>query len=120
MASILVIDDSSFARKSVVRMLAVAGNHVLEAANGREGLEKAEKHKPDCIILDLLMPEMDGLEVLRALKERECAIPVIVVSADIQETTRKECMELGIVAFIRKPFNANELLDIVMGITCAK
>ncbi len=120
MSSILVVDDSSFARQRLVSILADAGHQVMDAANGLEGLEKAEKHVPDCIVLDLLMPEMSGLEVLRALKEKGLTIPVIVVSADIQETTQKECMELGAIAFMNKPFNENELIEIIQGILCTK
>lgn len=67
MSSILVMDDSSFARQRLISILADAGHQVTDAANGLEGLEKAEKHMPDCIVLDLLMPEMSGLEVLSTL-----------------------------------------------------
>jgi len=120
MSSILVVDDSSFARQRLVSILTDAGHQVIEAANGFEGLEKAERHMPDCITLDLLMPEMSGLEVLRALKEKGLTIPVIVVSADIQETTQKECMELGAIAFMNKPPNENELMEIIQGTLCTK
>lgn len=120
MARTLIIEDSVFVRRRVAELLRADDNEVLEAANGYEGLDKAEKLKPDIIILDLLMPEMDGFEVLSALNERGLTIPVIVLSADIQDTTQAECLKLGAVAFIEKPLIENKLLDIVHSILCSK
>ncbi len=120
MACILIIEDSIFTRQSLIGILTVDGNEVLEATNGREGLEKAEKLKPDCIVLDLLMPGMNGLEVLNALKDRGITIPVIVLSADVQDTTQAECMELRAAVFVEKPLKGDELLDAVHGILCSK
>lgn len=120
MACTLIIEDSAFIRRRVAEVLRADDNEILEAANGYEGLDKAEKLKPDIIILDLLMPEMDGFEVLNALNERGLTIPVIVLSADIQDTTQAECLKLGAVAFIKKPLIGNELLDIVHSILCSK
>lgn len=120
MGAILIIEDSAFTRRRIAETLSADGNEVLEAANGCEGLEKAEKLKPDCIVLDLLMPEMNGLEVLNALKDRGITIPVIVLSADVQDTTQAECMELGAAVFVEKPLKGDELLDAVHGILCSK
>ena len=113
MTSILVVDDSEFSRQMTVEMLEASGYKVLEAGNGIDGLEKAERHKPDCMLLDLLMPEMDGREVLTALDEKGLTIPVIVLSADIQETTRKDCIELGAIDFVKKPLKKELLLKAV-------
>ena len=118
--TVLLIDDSSFARQMVAKILTSQGNEVLEAMNGQEGIEKAEQHRPDCIVLDLLMPEMDGFGVLRALKEKDLLIPTIVLSADIQETAQAECLKLGAVAFLKKPFKEDELLETLHGIFCSK
>ncbi len=118
--TVLLIDDSAFARQMVAKTLTAQGNEVLEAANGQEGIEKAEQYRPDCIVLDLLMPEMDGLGVLRALKEKDLVIPTIVLSADIQETAQAECLKLGAVAFIEKPFKEGKLLEVVNGVLCSK
>ena len=120
MSTILIIEDSGFSRRRLVEILGADGSETLEAANGYEGVEKAEKLKPDCIVLDLLMPEMDGFGVLKALKERSLTIPVIVLSADVQDTTQTECRQLGAVTFIKKPLNENELLDAVHSILCSK
>ena len=113
MTSILVVDDSEFSRQITVDMLEASGYKVLEAGSGIDGLEKAERHKPDCMLLDLLMPEMDGREVLTTLDEKGLTIPVIVLSADIQETTRKDCIELGAIDFVKKPLKKELLLKAV-------
>ena len=113
MARILIIDDSEFSRQRTVEILKGNGFDVLEAAGGREGLQKAEGNKPDCIILDLLMPEMNGYEVLNELKEKGITIPIVVLSADIQDTTQQECFKLGAVDFVKKPPKEEELLKAI-------
>ncbi|MBW8039012.1 MAG: response regulator [Planctomycetes bacterium] len=120
MACILVIDDSAFARRMTSKALKAQGNEVLEAESGHHGVELAEKHEPDGIVLDLLMPEMDGLEVLNILKDKGLDIPVIVLSADIQESTQTECMEHGAAAFLKKPVQENELIEVIQGVLCSK
>ena len=96
------------------------GNEVLKAESGHDGIEQAVRHRPDCIVLDLLMPEIDGFEVLKTLNEKGLAIPVVVLSADIQETTRARCLELGAVGFLKKPLNEDELAEVVQGVLCSK
>ena len=118
--TVLVIDDSAFTRQMVTKILTAQGNEVLEAENGQDGIEKAEQYRPDCIVSDLLMPEMNGFGVLRALKEKDLVIPTIVLSADIQETTQAECLKLGAVAFVKKPLKEGELLEAVHGVLCSK
>ncbi len=109
MAKVLVIDDSSFQRKWIVRTVQALGHHAVEATNGREGLEMIDAEKPECITVDLNMPEMTGLEFLEEVKTRNLTTPVIVVTADIQSATRQRCEELGAVAFLNKPFRPSEL-----------
>lgn len=69
MALILTIDDSMFMRKRMISMLKEDGHDILEAEDGIKGLQMAGSYKPDCILLDLIMPEVDGLKVLEALHE---------------------------------------------------
>ena len=109
MAKVLVIDDSSFQRKNLCKLLGNIGYQTVVAENGKEGLEMAEVEAPDCIITDLLMPVMSGTDFLRELRARATEIPIVVLSADIQESTRTECMSLGAVAFLTKPINRDEL-----------
>lgn len=120
MARILVVDDSLSARWIFVRMLKAGGHEVLEASSGRQAVKKTVSYKPDCMLLDLLMPEMDGFEVLNILKRKGLTIPVIVLSADIQETTRTKCLELGAVDFLNKPPEEAELLDAVKNVLGSK
>ena len=113
MAKILLVDDSSFQRKNVSKMLVAMGHEVVAAENGKVGLEKAETDQPDLIITDLLMPVMDGIGYLRGLNARKLMIPVVVVSADIQETSRTECMELGAKTFLNKPIKESDLKEAI-------
>lgn len=109
MARILLVDDSKFQRKCISQMLCGLGHEVSEAENGEMGLQMIEAAKPDMIITDLLMPVLDGVGLLRGVKEANCTIPVIVVTADIQESTKKECLQLGAKAFLNKPHNSADL-----------
>jgi len=103
MALILIIDDSLYMRRKIINALKPDGHEILEAENGFKGLKIANSHKPDCILLDLIMPDMDGIKVLKALFESGSKTPVIVITADIQESVQKQCMEFGVRAFINKP-----------------
>ena len=116
MARILVVDDSMFARLNICNILKSSGHETVEAANGREGLEKARAVKPDCILSDLLMPELDGIEFLASLREQKLRLPVIVLTADIQETKRQQCLDLGAAGFINKPPKKQQLLSLISDI----
>jgi CheY-like chemotaxis protein len=113
MAQILMMDDSMYQRHKVRQALEAEGFDLIEAANGREGLEMIALTSPNCILLDLIMPEMDGLEVLQALHDQESSIPIVVLTADIQESTRQRCQELGTAAFINKPLQEAELVNTI-------
>ena len=113
MALILITDDAAFARRMVRKALQEDEHVVLEAANGLECLEMVSAHSPECIVLDLLMPEMDGFGVLQALRDQGVSIPVIVLSADIQESARQQCMDLGAYAMLKKPPKAPEIRSMI-------
>lgn len=113
MTRILIIDDSAYQRHKARRAIEAAGYELLEAINGHEGLDAAATNVPDCILLDLLMPGMSGEEVLCAFHDQGLHIPVIVLTADIQESTRQQCLQLGAVAFINKPLQEEELVDTI-------
>ena len=113
MARILIVEDSGYQRMKIRNALQAEGHETMEAEDGQIGLELVDAHPFDCMLLDLIMPNTDGLEVLQALREREAKIPVIVLTADIQETTREQCFELGAVGFINKPVKADELRSTV-------
>lgn len=109
MAKFLVIDDSRFSRNRTVAALREQGHDVVEMSNGEEGLAATIAHTPDCVVLDMLMPVMDGPEFLRRLRGSGSDLPVIVLTADIQASTRVLCEELGVRGFLNKPLRPEEL-----------
>jgi CheY-like chemotaxis protein len=113
MALILVADDSWLTRQMVGKVLQSEGYDIIEAVNGKEAVDTVETCSPDCVLLDLLMPELDGFGVLQAFAEKGLLIPVIVLSADIQETSREKCLSLGAAAIINKPPKDLELLGAI-------
>ena len=113
MEKVLIIDDSFFQRKVLSDILAGCGCEVRTAESGRAGLEILKTESFDCILLDLLMPDISGLEVLEKLKNEGLQTPVIVVSADIQETVKKQCMEAGAFGFVNKPPQKDYLQNII-------
>lgn len=108
MAKILVIDDSAFQRRTLRKILNVDGHDIQEAANGREGLEMFAQFDPDCIVLDILMPDLNGLSFLKEIREQGATTPVIVLTADIQDTTSQECLKLGAKDVVHKPLLPSE------------
>lgn len=112
-ANILVVDDSSLARRSVRQVLEEMGHSVEEARDGAEGIERYYLNRHDLIILDMVMEGMYGLEVLMKFKEMNPDARVVVVTADIQESTRAEVRAAGAVALINKPVVRPELERVI-------
>ena len=113
MALILIADDSWIARMSLKKSLKPLSVTLLEAEDGSVAMEIIRNKKLDLILLDLLMPKMDGTDILKLMKEESIDIPVIVFSADIQDTTVKKVYSLGAAAFIHKPADPHLLLETV-------
>ena len=111
MPTILIIDDSRLSRNMLSDPLLEFGFTVVQAENGREGLDAYAEHNPDCIITDLLMPVMTGQEFIRELRGKDTSVPVLVLSSDIQETSEAECQALGISKFLNKPVNAGQIVN---------
>lgn len=103
MSRVLIIDDSSFQRKMIKKSVEELGHETILADSGKEGLKIIRDEKPDFVFLDLLMPEMTGFDVLQSLKDAGNKTPVVVISADIQESTKEKCFGLGAAGFINKP-----------------
>ena len=110
---ILLVDDEPSIVKMVGKRLEVEGFEVLIAMDGQEGLSKAQTGNPDLIVLDLMLPKLNGYEVCTMLKQdaRYQKIPVVLFTAKAQEKDEKLGMECGANAYVRKPFRAQELLD---------
>lgn len=114
--SILIVDDSLFMRRRVRQSLGQDRYILVEATSGVSALGELDKRSFDCILTDLLMPEMDGFELLAELQRRHSATPVVVVTADIQKSTRVRCEELGATDIIQKPVPPERLRSVVEGI----
>ncbi len=111
--TILVADDSMSVRMYMRSVLEKEGYSVLEAVNGNDALGKTETHRPDLLLLDLLMPQMDGFEVLAQLKNRSITLPIVVITADIQDGVKDECIGLGALTVINKPVDFSKLLHVI-------
>lgn len=103
-APILIVEDDRFLRKACEASLTQRGFTVLTAADGVEGLAMARSHQPAVILLDLLMPKLPGIEVLRALKASDAtaAIHVVILSNSSREQDKSECIALGAVGYYVK------------------
>jgi len=111
---ILVVEDSAFMRRIVRNALNGRGfREVIEAENGEEGLRKYETEKPDMVLLDIIMPDLHGTEVLKKIMIMDENAKVIMLSAVGQEKTMKICNKLGSVGYIVKPFEDEQLVDSV-------
>jgi len=106
---ILVVDDEVQITRVLRAYLEQAGFAVSTAYDGREALRLARQESPDLIILDLMLPEVDGLDVCRALR-KESGVPIIMLTARVEETDRVIGLELGADDYVTKPFSPRELL----------
>ena len=107
---ILVADDMPMVRRLCTSILRGAGHKVVEAEDGAGALEQYAEQRPDAILLDLRMPNMDGLAVLRQLKERDPTARVVIVTAGTDAEIR-EAVHLGARTVVLKPFNSNHILS---------
>ena len=113
---LLLVDDSGLARRSLRAILEPAGFDVVEAEDGMSALERYYLEKPDLVILDLVMKGMYGLDVLTKLRELDPGARVIVVSADVQQSSQDLVEAAGAVGFINKPVDAHRVLSLVRGV----
>lgn len=111
MARILVVDDEPDILLLHRLNLEGAGHEVLLAADGMTALERIDDDEPDCVVLDVMMPVLDGWGVLEALQSRPSAPPVLVVSAKSSIADVELAMSMGAQSYLAKPFNSHVLLD---------
>ena len=109
---ILVVDDEAAIRDATSMTLQMAGYTVVEAADGEEALAQVDLEKPDLVLLDLMMPKINGMEVCRILRDNPetCWLPIIILSALQEKKIRIEGLEQGANVYLDKPFNEKELL----------
>ncbi len=110
---ILICDDSLFIRKRLSSIISELNFEISEAKDGAEALDLIQKEKFDLILLDLLMPNITGKEVLEFLYNNGIKVPIIILSADIQDTTLAYCKEKGASAFLNKPPKQDELINTI-------
>jgi CheY-like chemotaxis protein len=110
---IAVLDDEPEMRKALRRLLASRGFCVQEYACGEELLAALGSHLPDCLLLDLHMPGVNGFEVLEALRSRGLAVPVIVITAHDEPGTAEQVRALGVTAYLKKPVDRDTLLSAI-------
>lgn len=111
---ILVVDDSSIMRKIVTRTLRQAGfggHDIEEAENGVEALAKIDADPPDVVLTDWNMPEMTGIELARAMNDRNLNIPFAFITSECTTEMKDQANEAGAVAFLTKPFTAETMQD---------
>ena len=119
--NVLVVDDSPPMRQVIKKVIQISGfdvGELLEAGNGKEALEVLSSHWVDVILLDIHMPEMDGIEMLRRLSEEDLwkRIPVIVVTTEGREQVIEEAKRLGAKGYVKKPFNPEQIKEILMSV----
>jgi DNA-binding response OmpR family regulator len=119
---ILIVDDEPDVASLLNLMLKSKGYETITAGDGQEALEKARREKPDLIVLDIMLPRLDGYKVARMLKfdEKFSHIPIIMVTAKIQEKDKKTGLEMGADAYVTKPFDTAMLLEKINEVLAAK
>ena len=113
---VLLVDDSGMARRRVRQMLESEGYEVIEAEDGVVALERYFVDKPDLVLLDLVMKGMYGLEVLTKLRQLDPAARVVVVSADVQDSSKEMVQAAGAHAFLVKPVERDAMSATVRGV----
>jgi FixJ family two-component response regulator len=112
-ASVAIVDDEEGIRKALGRLLRASGLDAESYASGQDFLDAAAVRPPDCVVLDLHMPGMSGLQVLRKLKADGQRLSIIIITAHDEAETREQCIEAGARAYLRKPLEDRVLLNAI-------
>ncbi len=113
MAKIMVVDDAAFMRSKCVQLLTQSGYQVVEACNGADAVAKYQQNSPDAVLLDITMPDMDGVQALKELVNIDPAAKVTMVTAMGQQSIVMECLKAGAKDFVVKPFDADRVIGAV-------
>lgn len=116
MPRIMVVDDAAFMRMRCAKLLNENGYEVTEAANGVEAIQKYREARPDAVLLDITMPEMDGIETLKKLVTQDAGARIAMVTAMGQQSMVIEALKSGAKDFVVKPFDAERVLNAVQKI----
>ena len=112
---VLVVDDDDAVRRAIARLVRAAGWTVEVFDSGESLLHRGRLSAAGCLVVDLRMPGMDGLELQRRLRQMNCRTPLIMISAHDDETARSQAMGGGAAQFVRKPFREDELIEAIRG-----
>jgi two-component system chemotaxis response regulator CheY len=110
MAKILVVDDAEFLRVRITKMLTGNGHEVVEADNGAKAVVKYRENRPDAVLMDVTMPEMDGLAALKEIRSGDPNARVVMLTALGQESVVLEAIKSGARDFVVKPFEPDRVL----------
>ena len=111
---VIIVDDSPVNRKLLKNILEAEGYEVIgDAANGKEGCEEVISKSPDIVTLDVSMPEMNGIEALKLMKQHNPDLKVIILSAEGQKETQEEAAMYGADSFITKPYQKAQILEAI-------
>lgn len=108
---ISIVDDDASMREAIKTLISSIGLRIDEFLSAEDFLKSGRCHVFDCLILDVRMPGLDGLELQRRLVASNIAVPIVFITAHYSEDQRRKAMEAGAVAFLRKPFSEQELLN---------
>jgi FixJ family two-component response regulator len=110
---VAIVDDEEPVRKALKRLLRASGLEAESYASGKDFLEASAQREPDCVVLDLHMPCMTGLQVLRALQAARRMLPIVVITAHDAPEAREQCLAAGAAAYLRKPLDEHVLLGTI-------
>jgi FixJ family two-component response regulator len=110
---VAIVDDEEPVRKALKRLLRASGLEADTYASGKDFLEASGTRVPDCVVLDLHMPGMSGLQVLHELRSAKKSLPTVVITAYDEPASREECLAAGAAAYLRKPLDERLLLNAI-------
>ncbi len=115
MKKIMLVDDSAMMRSIVKNFAGKSGLELefIEAVNGNDAVEKFKAEKPDLVFMDIMMPEKDGIQATREIKEIDNSAKVVMCTSVKQESQEKEAAELGVSDYVKKPFSSDQIVEVI-------
>jgi two-component system CheB/CheR fusion protein len=117
---VLIADDNEDVRATLGDLLRLGGAEVAEADHGAAAVERALAEDFDVILMDVRMPDIDGLEATRRLRQAGCAVPIVALTADVVSEQVAECLAAGCSAFVAKPADFGRLLDAIARVRASR